>query len=72
MPETSQCGHVQAINIISIEPIIEGTGGGSDANIVNGLGIPSAVLGLIFKMSTVKTSPLRLRSDESAQFVLSL
>lgn len=31
---------------INLEPTIESTGGGSDANIINGYGIPSVVLGM--------------------------
>lgn len=40
---------VKAAETIGLEPVVEGTGGGSDANIVNGLGIPSVVLGLNFQ-----------------------
>jgi len=64
---------VKAANSIGIEPIIEGTGGGSDANIVNGLGIPSVVLGLNFQDVHSKNESIAITDlIKSAQFVLSI
>lgn len=37
---------LKAVNHIGLEPIQQGTGGGSDANIINAYGIPSVVLGM--------------------------
>ncbi len=37
---------LKAVDHIGLEPIQQGTGGGSDANIINGYGIPSVVLGM--------------------------
>lgn len=37
---------MQAAKSLGLEPKLESTGGGSDANIINGYGIPSVILGL--------------------------
>ncbi|HQD71390.1 MAG TPA: M20/M25/M40 family metallo-hydrolase [Limnochordia bacterium] len=39
----------KACRAIGVNPLTKGTGGGSDANILNGKGLPSVVLGLNYK-----------------------
>ena len=51
----------EAARHIGLEPVQQGTGGGSDANIINGRGIPSVVLGMGYENihSTAESIPCR-------------
>lgn len=63
----------QAAVSIGLEPIIEGTGGGSDANYFNTYGVPSAVLGV--GMSKVHTTDEYIKIDDlknAAELVMAI
>ncbi len=64
---------VQAAKALGLEPRIEKTGGGSDANIINGYGIPSVILGLGY--TNVHTTDEAIPIDQlekAAQYVLQI
>lgn len=63
----------KAVRHIGLEPIQQGTGGGSDANIINGYGIPSVVLGLGYQNihSTAESIAIE-QLDKAAQLVTAL
>ncbi len=64
---------VKAAKAIGLEPKIESTGGGSDANIINGFGLPSVVLGMGY--TDVHTTAEAISIDQlvkSAQYVLGI
>ena len=63
----------KAARAIGLEPRLESTGGGSDANIINGYGIPSVVLGMGY--SQVHTTSESIPIDQlvkAAQYVISI
>ena len=63
----------QAAKVIGLEPRLESTGGGSDANIINGYGIPSVVLGMGY--TDVHTTQEAIPIDQlvaAAKYVLSI
>jgi tripeptide aminopeptidase len=64
---------VKAAKAMGLEPQIESTGGGSDANIINGYGIPSVILGMGY--TNVHTTDEAIPIDQleaAAQYVLQL
>lgn len=64
---------LEAAQNIGLQPSLASTGGGSDANIINGYGIPSVVLGLGY--TNVHTTSESLPISElvkAAEYVLSL
>ncbi|HPT82328.1 MAG TPA: M20/M25/M40 family metallo-hydrolase [Limnochordia bacterium] len=64
---------VKAAQSLGLEPRIEKTGGGSDANIINGYGIPSVILGLGY--TNVHTTDEAMPVDQleaAAQYVLQI
>jgi tripeptide aminopeptidase len=64
---------VKASQGIGVEPIQQGTGGGSDANIINSRGIPSVVLGLGYENihSTAESIPVA-QLVKAAELVVSI
>jgi len=64
---------VRAAQEIGLEPVQQGTGGGSDANIINSRGIPSVVLGLGYQNihSTAESIPIA-QLVKAAELVVSL
>ncbi len=64
---------VAAAEAIGLEPKIESTGGGSDANIINGYGIPSVVLGMGYTdVHTTKEAIAVKQLVAAAKYVLSI
>lgn len=64
---------VEAAKAIGLKPHIESTGGGSDANIINGYGIPSVVLGMGYTdVHTTKEAISVEQLVASAKYVLSI
>jgi tripeptide aminopeptidase len=64
---------VKAAEAIGLQPSIESTGGGSDANIINGYGIPSLVLGMGY--TDVHTTAESISVEQllvAAKYVLSI
>ena len=64
---------VKAAEAIGLQPSIESTGGGSDANIINGCGIPSVVLGMGY--TGVHTTAEAISVEQllaAAKYVLSI
>lgn len=64
---------VKAAEVIGLEPRLQSTGGGSDANIINGYGIPSVILGMGY--SDVHTTKEAIPVDQlaaAAKYVLSI
>jgi tripeptide aminopeptidase len=64
---------VKAAKALGLEPTIESTGGGSDANIINGYGIPSVVLGVGY--TNVHTTSEAITIEQlvtAAKYVLSI
>lgn len=64
---------VKAAKAIGVKPIIESTGGGSDANIINGHGLPSVILGMNY--FDVHTTSERIAIDDlcaGAEYVLAI
>lgn len=64
---------VKAAKAMGLEPKLESTGGGSDANIMNGYGIPSVVLGMGY--TDVHTTAEAISIEQlaaAAQYVLSI
>lgn len=64
---------VQAAKALGLEPRLESTGGGSDANIINGYGVPSVILGMGY--TNVHTTSEAIPVDQlnaAAQFVLQI
>lgn len=59
------CSAVQAAQAAGLSPVLEGSGGGSDANFFNRYGIPSAVLGT--GMSKVHTKEEFIREEHLFQ-----
>lgn len=62
-----------AAEALGLEPRLESTGGGSDANIINGYGIPSVVLGLGY--SNVHTTSESMPIEQlvtAAEYVVSI
>ena len=58
---------------MGVEPRLESTGGGSDANIINGYGIPSVVLGMGY--SNVHTTSESMPIEQlvaAAEYVVSI
>lgn len=64
---------VQAAQRIGLKPVLEGTGGGSDANIINGYGIPSVVLALGYSdvHTTKESMPIR-ELVKATEYVVSI
>lgn len=62
-----------AAQAMDLEPRLESTGGGSDANIINGYGIPSVVLGMGYEHvhTTAETMPID-QLVAAAAFVVSI
>ncbi len=64
---------VKAAEAIGLEPELQSTGGGSDANIINGYGIPSVVLGMGYTdVHTTKEAISIAQIVAGAQYVLSI
>lgn len=64
---------VKAAQHIGLDPKLESTGGGSDANIINGQGIPSVVLGMGYENVHSKKETIPIRELENgARYVYSL
>lgn len=63
----------KAAEAIDLEPRLESTGGGSDANIINGYGIPSVVLGLGYTNvhTTSESIPIE-QLAKAAEYVVSI
>lgn len=64
---------VKAAEAMGLEPRLESTGGGSDANIINGYGIPSVILGMGY--TDVHTTKEAIPLDQlaaAAKYVLSI
>ena len=64
---------VKAAESMGLKPSIESTGGGSDANIINGYGIPSVVLGMGY--TDVHTTAEAISIDQlvkASKYVLSI
>jgi tripeptide aminopeptidase len=63
----------EAARHIGLEPVQQGTGGGSDANIINGRGIPSVVLGMGYENihSTAESIPVD-QLTKAAQLVAAI
>ncbi|HBN95879.1 MAG TPA: peptidase M20 [Firmicutes bacterium] len=64
---------LKAAQAIGLEPSLERTGGGSDANIINGYGIPSVVLGMGY--TNVHTTSEAISVEQlvaAAKYVLSI
>ena len=63
----------KAAEAIDLEPRLESTGGGSDANIINGYGIPSVVLGLGYSNvhTTGESMPIE-QLFKAAEYVVSI
>lgn len=64
---------VRAARAAGFEPRLESTGGGSDANIINGYGIPSAVLGMGYNdvHTTSESIPIE-QLVAATQYILSI
>lgn len=64
---------VKAVHDMGLKPIQQGTGGGSDANIINSRGIPSVVLGLGYENihSTAESIAIE-QLVQAAQLVVSI
>lgn len=64
---------LRAAKALGLEPRIESTGGGSDANIINGRGIPSVILGLGYTNvhTTDEAIPIQ-QLEAAAQYVLQI
>lgn len=63
----------EAAKVIGLNPKLEGTGGGSDANFFNAYGVPSTVLGI--GMAKVHTNDEYIKEEhiyQTGEFVLSL
>jgi tripeptide aminopeptidase len=64
---------VEAARALGLAPRLESTGGGSDANIINGYGIPSVVLGMGYSdVHTTKESIPVEQLAAAAKYVLSI
>lgn len=64
---------IKAAESIGLTPQVHGTGGGSDASVVNGLGIPSVVLGVNFKNVHSKSEMIAVEDlAKAAEYTLAL
>lgn len=64
---------IKAAEAINLTPQVHPTGGGSDASVVNGIGIPSVVLGVNFKNVHSKSENIAIDDlAKAAEYVVSL
>lgn len=64
---------IKAAQSLGLKPTLESTGGGSDANIINGYGIPSIVLGMGYaEVHTTNESMPISQLEKSAEYVVAL